>query len=126
MKTSIMKSNGVRDSTEERVTKNYAVEYAKRLVDKEKTEREKADNEHASELATGTKYGHVKLSDSVNSTLNVNNSVAATPKSVKTAYDKAVKGVKAAGISAKADGTYPSIREINEYYASLQALANRI
>ena len=33
---------------------------------------------------------------------------------------------QAAGIGPKADGTYPSIREIQEYYASLQAAANRI
>ena len=37
MKTSIMKSNGVRDSTEERVTKNWAVEYAKREMSKHRT-----------------------------------------------------------------------------------------
>ena len=33
---------------------------------------------------------------------------------------------QAASIPAKADGTYPSIREIREYYASLQAAADRI
>lgn len=31
-----------------------------------------------------------------------------------------------AGVSAKADGTYPTIREIQEHYAMLQAAANRI
>lgn len=37
MKTSIMKSNGVRDSTEKKVTQNWAVEYAKREMSKHRT-----------------------------------------------------------------------------------------
>jgi hypothetical protein len=93
MKTAIIKSNGVRDSTEEKVTHNWAAEYAKRLVEKEAAARKSADDKHASERASDTQYSHVRLSDSVSSTSDVNNAVAATPKAVKTAYDKAVEGV---------------------------------
>lgn len=103
MKTAIIKSNGVRDGTEERVTQNWAAEYAKRLVEKEAKERKDADNalnvkidNHANERATGTKYSHVRLSDSVSSTLGTSNATAATPYAVKKAYDKGVEGVNAA------------------------------
>lgn len=103
MKTTIIKSNGVRDGTEERVTHNWAAEYAKRLVEKEEYERKKADNalnvkidNHAGERATGTRYSHVRLSDSVSSTLGTGSATAATPHAVKQAYDKGVEGVSAA------------------------------
>lgn len=94
MKTAIIKSNGVRDSTEEKATNNWAAEYAKRLVEKEAAERKKADDNHASERATGIKYSHVKLSDNVNSTLGTGNATAATPYAVKQAYDKAIKSIR--------------------------------
>ncbi len=103
MKTAIIKSNGVRDGTEERVTHNWAAEYAERLVEKEASERKKADDKlsekidnHANERATGTKYSHVRLSDSVSSTLGTGSAAAATPYAVKQAYDKGVAGVNAA------------------------------
>ena len=103
MKTTIIKSNGVRDGTEERVTQNWAAEYAKRLVDKEAYERKKADDDlsakidnHAKEWATGTKCSHVSLSDSVSSTLGISGATAATPYAVKKAYDKGVEGVNVA------------------------------
>lgn len=98
MKTAIIKSNGVRDSTEEKATNNWAAEYAKRLVEKEAAERKKADDNHASERATGIKYSHVKLSDNVNSTLGTGNATAATPYAVKQAYDKAQEGVDLATV----------------------------
>lgn len=97
MKTSIIKSNGVRDSTEERITRNWAAEYAKRLVEKEEAARKNADNAHAAERASGTKYSHVKLSDGVSSTSGTGGATAATPYAVKRAYDKAAEaGSKAA------------------------------
>lgn len=54
----------------------------------------KAPTDHASSAATygtGTaaNYGHVKLSDSVNSTLGASGGTAATPAAVKAAYDLA-------------------------------------
>lgn len=55
MQTSIVKGNGVRDSTEERLEKNYAVEYAKRLVEQEMKERIEADT------ALGKRIDEVEL-----------------------------------------------------------------
>ena len=54
----------------------------------------KAPTNHASSLTiyglgTETLYGHLKLSDSVTSSLDVSDGTAATPKAVKTAYDYA-------------------------------------
>ena len=54
----------------------------------------KADKNHASsstDYGTGTSsnYGHVKLSDSTNSTNGTSNGTAATPSAVKAAYDLA-------------------------------------
>lgn len=40
-------------------------------------------------LGTSIEYGHLKLSDSTNNSANVNNGIAATPYSVKLAYDLA-------------------------------------
>ena len=40
-------------------------------------------------MPTSSKYGHVKLSNSVSSTSSTSSGVAATPKAVKTAYDLA-------------------------------------
>lgn len=95
MKTAVMKSNGVRDSTEERAARNWAAEYAKNLVDVERRERKNADSSHASERASETSCGHVKLSDRVDSISDTSDYTAATPKAVKTAYDKAAEGITA-------------------------------
>lgn len=56
----------------------------------------KAPIDHASTnttygLGTADKYGHLKLSDAVDSTKTTSDGTAATPKAVKTAYDKAVE-----------------------------------
>lgn len=98
MKTAVMKSNGVRDSTEERAIRNWAAEYAKNLVDVERRERKNADSSHASERASETSCGHVKLSDRVDSISGTSDATAATPKAVKTAYDKATEGITAAEV----------------------------
>lgn len=55
---------------------------------------EKAPKKHSSTetsygLGNSIEYGHLKLSDSTNNSANVNNGVAATPYSVKLAYDLA-------------------------------------
>lgn len=69
-------------------------------IDDEVTARTNGDsalqsnlNTHASEKATGSKYSHVELSDSVESTSKSSASIAATPYAVKQAYDKAAQGV---------------------------------
>lgn len=56
----------------------------------------KATTDHASTAITygkgdGTRYGHLKLSDSVDSTNNVSDGIAATPAAVKAAHDEASK-----------------------------------
>lgn len=43
-KTTLRRADGVRDGTEQKVTENYAVTYAKNLYDKEVAERAAADN----------------------------------------------------------------------------------
>jgi len=62
---------------------------------------------------TGSKYGHVKLSDATDGTSGAEQGVAATPKAVKAAFDKAVAAEKAAanasptmakGITTAGDG----------------------
>ena len=63
--------------------------------------------DHASTETTygkgsGAYYGHVKLSDSVSSTDSSSSGVAASPMSVKTAYDKAVSAQTAANSAATA------------------------
>lgn len=63
---------------------------------------DKAPKAHASTATSygvgdGSKYGHVKLSDSHTSTSSVTGGVAATPKAVKTAYDLASQASSAAG-----------------------------
>ena len=55
----------------------------------------KAPKAHASSattygIGTGSNYGHVKLSDSTSSTSEASKGIAASPKAVKDAYDKAV------------------------------------
>ena len=61
----------------------------------------KAPKAHASTATSygvgdGSKYGHVKLSDSHTSTSSVSGGFAATPKAVKTAYDLASQASSAA------------------------------
>lgn len=61
----------------------------------------KAPLNHASTGTTygvgdATNYGHLKLSDSVNSSNSTGNGCAATPKATKTAYDKAVEAYELA------------------------------
>ena len=93
--TSIVRTNGVRDSTEEKAVQNYAAEYAKRLVEKEAAERKAADEalgtritNHANETATDKKSSHVFLSDEIDSTLNASTGkTAATPYAVKQVND---------------------------------------
>lgn len=56
--------------------------------------------------ASGTVSGTTKLSDATNSTSGANSGVAATPKAVKAAYDKAVEAKNAADAAfPKAGGT---------------------
>lgn len=62
---------------------------------------DKAPTNHASTGTTygvgdATNYGHLKLSDSVNSSNSTGNGCAATPKATKTAYDKAVEAYELA------------------------------
>ncbi len=45
----------------------------------------------------GSYYGHVKLSDSINSSSGASSGVAATPYAVKQAYDLANRALTAAG-----------------------------
>lgn len=56
---------------------------------------DKAPTNHASSATTcgvgnTSNYGHLKLSDSTTSTSGTSSGIAATPRAVKTAYDKAV------------------------------------
>ena len=56
---------------------------------------DKAPTNHASSATTcgvgnASNYGHLKLSDSTTSTSGTSSGIAATPRAVKTAYDKAV------------------------------------
>lgn len=73
---------------------------------------DKAPKAHASTATTygvgdGSKYGHVKLSDSHTSTSSVSGGIAATPAAVKSAYDLAnqasgtAQGANAVAMNAK-------------------------
>ena len=53
--------------------------------------------------ASGTVSGTTKLSDATNSTSGANSGVAATPKAVKAAYDKAVEAKNAAEATSSID-----------------------
>ena len=53
--------------------------------------------------ASGTVSGTTKLSDATNSTSGANSGVAATPKAVKAAYDKAVEAKSAAEATSSID-----------------------
>lgn len=60
----------------------------------------KASTSHSSTdttygIGNETSYGHVKVSDSASSTSDASSGVAASPKAVKTAYDKAVEALEA-------------------------------
>lgn len=71
----------------------------------------KAPLNHASTGTTygvgdATNYGHLKLSDSVNSSNSTGNGCAATPKATKTAYDKAVEAYELA--DGKLDANFVS------------------
>ena len=73
----------------------------------------KAPKKHSSTetsygLGTSIEYGHLKLSDSTNNTSNVNNGVAATPYSVKLAYDLASEAKK---LAQNSSGNEESILE---------------
>lgn len=72
---------------------------------------DKAPTNHASGATTygvgnASNYGHLKLSDSVNSSNSTGNGCAATPKATKTAYDKAVKAYELA--DGKLDANFVS------------------
>jgi hypothetical protein len=54
--------------------------------------------------ATGSKYGHVKLSDSTSSTSAASAGIAASPKAVKTAYDLAASKASTSVASTTANG----------------------
>ena len=69
----------------------------------------RADHVHPGQTigtASGTVSGTTKLSDATNSTSGADSGVAATPKAVKAAYDKAVEAKNAADAAfPKAGGT---------------------
>lgn len=62
----------------------------------DKAPKAHASTETAYGVGDGSKYGHVKLSDSHTSTSSVSGGMAATPKAVKTAYDLASQASSAA------------------------------
>lgn len=71
--------------------------------------QKKADINHASTattygIGTGDKYGHVKLSDAVDSDSSTSAGIAATPKAAKTAYDKGVEALNKANSASTAAG----------------------
>ena len=66
----------------------------------------RADHVHPAQTigtASGTVSGTTKLSDATNSTSGADSGVAATPKAVKTAYDKAVEAKNAAEATSSID-----------------------
>lgn len=77
---------------------------------------------HISTKATSSVLGHVKLSDSTESTSAASAGVAATPKAVKTAYDLANENSKKIGttdISGLGDGTLTgAVNAVNQSLAS--------
>lgn len=85
----------------------------------------RADHVHPGQTigtASGTVSGTTKLSDATNSTSDVNSGVAATPKAVKEAYDKAASALEAANNTATAvtnAGSTAKAQELvnrNRYY----------
>lgn len=95
METLETRGSGVRDSTEKNTEQNWLRECMRCLVGQEETQRKNADSSHAAECASETKYSHVRLSDSITDTSDTGGAVAATPKAVKTAYDKAADNIAA-------------------------------
>lgn len=73
---------------------------------------QKAPISHASSASTygkgsSTLFGHVKLSDSVESTSDASSGISATPKAVKTAYDAAMNAQNSANsMMPKSGGTF--------------------
>lgn len=87
----------------------------------------RAPKNHASTLTTyglgtSTNYGHVKLSDSISSTSDINNGTAATPKAVKSAYDLA--NGKAPKAHASTATTYGTGSSTNYGHVKLSASTN--
>lgn len=81
-----------------------------------------APKSHASTATTygagnSTKYGHVKLSDAINSTSSAANGVAATPSAVKSAYDLASSAMVSA--SSAIELGIAAFSYIDEQIASL-------
>ena len=83
---------------------------------------EKADNDHKSEDTTygvgdAAYYGHLKLSDAVDSSSSVGDGIASTPKSTKIAYEKAVEALnkanEAANEAANTFGNHASVQAGN-------------
>ena len=72
----------------------------------------KAPNSHVSTSATSSVSAHVTLSDSTSSTSAASAGVAATPKAVKTAYDKAVAVETALGTHDDVMGTASGIGHV--------------
>lgn len=87
----------------------------------------RAPKNHASTLTTyglgtSTNYGHVKLSDFISSTSDINNGTAATPKAVKSAYDLA--NGKAPKAHASTATTYGTGSSTNYGHVKLSASTN--
>lgn len=76
---------------------------------------------------TGTLHGHVRLSDSVTSSVATSDKgIAATPYAVKTAYDKAVEGVNAAEKAQEtADGKLDA-NFVSNGYAGIDEVTARL
>ena len=113
---------GIGESFTAAKTAETKAEDAKKEVEK------KAPKNHAASSpdygkGDGTNYGHVKLSDDVNSTSDKDGGVAASPKAVKEAYDLAESaGNAAAKKVAKAGDTMTGklIAQNNTSYAEKQ------
>ena len=70
---------------------NYKLKYSGENIDEILT---KADRMVEVETATGETAGKVKLSDATNETSDASSGVAATPKTVKAAYDAAISAMR--------------------------------
>ena len=64
------------------------------ILDKAKKKHSSTDTSYG--LGNSVEYGHLKLSDSINNTSNVNNGIAATPYAIKVTYDLANEAKKLA------------------------------
>lgn len=73
-------------------------------------------------LGTSSLYGHLKLSDSINSTSSASGGTAATPKAVKSAYDLAnTANTTANAASTKAASNEGKITELNGAVNNLES-----